>query len=721
MQAITLSSMGIVFVPILIVSLVAVIIGFLKKNLSNSIYRILIALWSFWIFYYLIPAMILQNAGLTAQLSMVANSSFSAWMKLYTLSFANFLYSVALFLAFPIVMYPFVYIISPFISVVILIFYIGRKNITQVSLWADFKVKPSQFLAKEEKEMLKMFLALLPFSIYLLTTIIQIMQIPEDPLTLGRTTLGWFLEIYLMYLLAFIISFHLLASVRVYFQNKFIGERIRDTAFRTILIVSIILSTLSLYSYIIQNPETLYLLLFFSSYYIMTAIIFIMLFRFFEPASAYILVKIISLIKDFRAHKDFFKTLPIAIVLGVVLGVAVLGYYYLIVIPISIQITPSRLLTDILLFSNPRVDDIIYADLILGLSNFWLYFDYGIVVIGALFFIRKYKTKPLHILIPVYIFRELVSLYFPSGKHYWITSVFSLALLGDEYVLFPRFALLEIDFGFLEQNYLVKSAVESFLLVFDAVGLFGSIIILSIIGYLHMKDVVQVTAKGEARLKRILGWMHRPNGGILQLRENTYIIPIIKGKEEIELTEEETKLYDFVKSEIPKVSEVKEKSLLPQEEIPNLLKNLWTKHVFSFLEEDVYFEIPLTRLVGLYVVMKDGRGVYSKSFGKVEVGSELVSGMLSAITSFVKETTRSSDYLRLIDHGDIVLLIEYGTYVFVALLAERETPEIRMRLKGFLKEFEQRYGDKLIDWTGDLREFTDCDEIVKNYFERPVI
>ncbi len=113
----------------------------------------------------------------------------------------------------------------------------------------------------------------------------------------------------------------------------------------------------------------------------------------------------------------------------------------------------------------------------------------------------------------------------------------------------------------------------------------------------------------------------------------------------------------------------------------------------------------------------DGIALYSQSFGEVKVEPLLISGMLSAITSFVKETTSSQQYLQAIDHGDVVLMIEYGDGFFVTLLANRETPELRMRLREFVKRFQEQYGEVLKQWSGDQDEFKGTEQLVKEIFE----
>jgi hypothetical protein len=110
---------------------------------------------------------------------------------------------------------------------------------------------------------------------------------------------------------------------------------------------------------------------------------------------------------------------------------------------------------------------------------------------------------------------------------------------------------------------------------------------------------------------------------------------------------------------------------------------------------------------GLYIIYDDGRGVYNYAFQQdSEQDPGLVSGMFSAITSFVKEMTKSTEALKKIDHGDITILLEYGERIFGALFIKGpQSAEVRAPLKEFVSWFEEHYKDALKNWTGSLQYF----------------
>ena len=92
--------------------------------------------------------------------------------------------------------------------------------------------------------------------------------------------------------------------------------------------------------------------------------------------------------------------------------------------------------------------------------------------------------------------------------------------------------------------------------------------------------------------------------------------------------------------------------------------------------------------------------------------------MFSAITSFIKETTRSQDLLKTIDHGDIRILIEYGDRIFGAFFIKgKQSTEIRSQLREFVTRFENKYTEVLKNWNGELVHFKEDINLVDQIFK----
>ena len=113
---------------------------------------------------------------------------------------------------------------------------------------------------------------------------------------------------------------------------------------------------------------------------------------------------------------------------------------------------------------------------------------------------------------------------------------------------------------------------------------------------------------------------------------------------------------------------------------------------------------------------KDGRPMYNYSFGVSVKDTALLSGMLSAITDFVKETTGSEKLLRVIDQEDKKIILSHGMLTTVAILANKDLRIIHNSAKAFLQSFEAKYGGKLQGWTGNVDMFKGAGKLVEDHF-----
>ncbi|MFX0011900.1 MAG: hypothetical protein ACFE9R_16410, partial [Candidatus Hermodarchaeota archaeon] len=148
------------------------------------------------------------------------------------------------------------------------------------------------------------------------------------------------------------------------------------------------------------------------------------------------------------------------------------------------------------------------------------------------------------------------------------------------------------------------------------------------------------------------------------------------------------------------------------------LKYLYNKDYIDLQTLEFSYIFDRVEKQGLYIIYEDGRGIFDFNFSQ-EFSQDpgLISGMFSAITSFIKETTRSEDLLKTIDHGDITILLEYGKRIFGALFVKgNQTSEVRSRLKEFVTTFEKKYEDVLQDWSGALIHFKDDNKLVEQLF-----
>jgi hypothetical protein len=146
---------------------------------------------------------------------------------------------------------------------------------------------------------------------------------------------------------------------------------------------------------------------------------------------------------------------------------------------------------------------------------------------------------------------------------------------------------------------------------------------------------------------------------------------------------------------------------------------LYNNNLIDLLRQEFSYIYEKAEKQGLYIIYDDGRGIFDYNFSK-EFSHDpgIISGMFSAITSFIKETTKSQELLKTIDHGDITILIEYGKRIFGALFIKgKQTTEARSSLIEFVTKFEAKYADVLADWSGALIYFKEDNQLVESIFK----
>ncbi|HUY01003.1 MAG TPA: hypothetical protein VMV49_15680 [Candidatus Deferrimicrobium sp.] len=128
-----------------------------------------------------------------------------------------------------------------------------------------------------------------------------------------------------------------------------------------------------------------------------------------------------------------------------------------------------------------------------------------------------------------------------------------------------------------------------------------------------------------------------------------------------------------------------------------------------------------SKMVSLYVITTE-HGLCCLHYPfRAQTGSmapQLISGGVSGILSLVKEMTSSKMHLKVLDHEDVKILFEYGLYTTTVLLAEADLQIYHDKLKTFVEEFESKFKQYLIKWTGSMIEFGPAAEIVVRIFEQ---
>ena len=121
-------------------------------------------------------------------------------------------------------------------------------------------------------------------------------------------------------------------------------------------------------------------------------------------------------------------------------------------------------------------------------------------------------------------------------------------------------------------------------------------------------------------------------------------------------------------------------------------------------------------LKNLFVLTKDGISLFEYSFGIEIQDPALISGMIAALTQFVREATGSKKSLRTVDQEDKKVLLYHGNYTTIALLTEKDLPIIHKRIKEFSEEFENTFNKEIRKFSGEVSAFKHANVIVNKYF-----
>ena len=696
-----------------------------KKTIGKLYFRVALGIVVFYLIYWVLP--IIFQVGETPNELVISPSEERDIAYGLGYIFAHFGSLIAQFFSYPIITLPFIFFVAPFIS---LIFFWNRlrkeegtliSNLEQVSY--EIKESPLERVKNElvrnnwsrEKEILKLMIVLLPISLYFLQVILEISNLQNESLTTGETALGWFLEILFVYLAIFIFSIELLFSSQVALRGRFFGEEIRDQIYKSLYTIGVPMSIFSIVLFAIQYQASIVIILYFFAYFIMASIIFILFLDLFEPISILIFVKMINWWKNRKKSKINTQNFYYVLIFG---AVGLVVYFTLNLILTNFVYTPlfgePGSLEETRIYvageyttNNPELYHVLQFDLliiygiliteIVPAVILTLFFVYGLkflrnIGVGIIFYLPVIVTLSILIIIG-------------SGDIYWLTGQTSYTkVFGfDFYTL--RTASLQAN-------------LPDFLSVLAVPYLYTryifNIILWSLLIYYFRKEfrIKNIPIDEESIEKIVFSNL----SDFLSYEDYNktkegYLVSQIKEVVAKDLNQEREEIKAIIKEvETDRLlEEIKPVDINEKKRFYFTLRYLYQNNFINIWRPELSYMFEHVEKQGLYIIYEDGRGVYNYTFQKeVDQDPGLVSGMFSAITSFVKEMTKSTEALKKIDHGDITILLEYGNKVFGALFIKgSQSSEVRMPLKDLVKKFEEKYKDILKDWTGSLTPFKD--------------
>ncbi|MFX0210168.1 MAG: hypothetical protein ACFFDT_29570, partial [Candidatus Hodarchaeota archaeon] len=103
-----------------------------------------------------------------------------------------------------------------------------------------------------ERELLKVLIAILPITLFLLMTILQLLGETENPSLLQGTSMGWFLEIFFAYIATLVFSVYLIKASNLSRKGKFLGNQLYIAMVQSLSTVGAFMSGLAVILFLVQ-------------------------------------------------------------------------------------------------------------------------------------------------------------------------------------------------------------------------------------------------------------------------------------------------------------------------------------------------------------------------------------------------------------------------------------------------------------------------------------
>ena len=713
-----------------------------KKTVGKLYFRIVVGILVFFLIYWILP-IIFQVGVVPKELTLQPGEERNIFLGIgYIIS--HFASLLTLFASYPLVTLPFIFFIAPFIAMIIVWNHLRKENgsIKDNLKLIAYPISDSPFKQiregltrnnwTREKEILKLLIVLLPVSLYLLQVIIKVSG--ADNLTL-QSSLGWFLEILFIYIAIFIFSIELLFSSQISLKGKFFGERIRAQTYRSLYTVGVPISIISILLFIADNVnnntlELLPIIFYFFGYFIMASIIFILFLKVFEPISILIFIKLLDWWrkKQKKEKTSDMSNITYAIMYGVV-AIAIYFIYYLLIGGLLMpRIDVDGILNSADFLSptpNPSLVNSINFEIliILGFLNVGIStIVVGFLISRSLKYLRNMRTVfyiflPILFIISIFVSANIAN--WISGKtvEYWLTGQTSYTtVFGFDFFILRS---ASFDAELVGITYVLSLPYLYFRYIFN-------VIIWALLIYYYKKDFksknIQIEENSIEKIIFSTSSEFPPYNDYVE-NKTIYLISQNEDSTTSQIEQEREEIQSLLKL-LEKEHFLKEIKPEDENEMKRFyftLKYLYRKNVITIWKPEYSYTFEPVEKQGLYIIYDDGRGVFNYAFRSDSIQDPgLVSGMFSAITSFIKEMTKSTEVLKKIDHGDITILIEYGSKIFGALFIKgTQSSEVRAPLKEFVEKFEELYKDILKDWSGALSPFKDedNDKLVEEIFK----
>ncbi|MBD3197546.1 MAG: hypothetical protein GF317_21005 [Candidatus Lokiarchaeota archaeon] len=709
------------------------------KTIGKLYFRIMVGIILFYIIYWIIPLLFQFRLGFDE----LGISSGEEGLTLFYLP-VHFTSLISTFSSYPLFTLPFIFFVAPLISLIIVWNRLrseeGSISESLEQITYEYSESPLESIKKElkktdwkrEKDIMKLMIVYLPISLYILQIVLKVTGLQSFSLGTAETALGWFMEILFVYLAMFIFSIELLYSSKIAIKGRYFGEKVREETFRSLYLVGAPISLISLLLFSLEYIDSLDVIFFFGAYFFMATVIFVLFLDIFEPISILILIKVINWWKNRKKSPKKlnlsniyyglafgFISVAVSFVINAILS-------FLIYAPIYGEEYYNILLARGLFnYNDPTLVEAIGFDSLIILNTISTAVIPLIIMILLLLYAFRYGKN---ITLGLTGFLIVVVIFSILSPFLQMNPLINFSL--DEYWLAGRVSLIDlfgIDFytmrtASFEANLSGVLSVLSLPYVFSR-GVINVIIWALFVYYFRKSFKIKNIPIDERLLKKVIytdvGFFISYDEYIQE--EKGFLVSKNEGVV-VEGAEQERQEVQELLSKLEQDRLIK--ALRPEEDMEIkrfyfTLKYLYNNNQIEIWNPEFSHTFERVKKQGLYIIFEDGRGVYDYEFSdKALQDPGLISGMFSAISSFIKETTKSTEVLKTIDHGDITILIEYGDLIFGALFIKgNQSAEIRSQLREFVDTFEGSYSEVLRDWTGALAPFKNTDDVVEKIFK----
>ena len=135
----------------------------------------------------------------------------------------------------------------------------------------------------------------------------------------------------------------------------------------------------------------------------------------------------------------------------------------------------------------------------------------------------------------------------------------------------------------------------------------------------------------------------------------------------------------------------------------------------------------LVKISHIMIIHKEvGVSIYNKQISLEDIDPDLISGFLQAISQFRSEIKKDTDSAEgkgfEMDYGDFKIVINDGNFIRMALILDGIPSEkLKENQELFIEDFERKFDMILKDFTGDITELRDADDLIEKHFNISLI